>query len=586
MNQSANNNGSSNGKLDALSADDLRERLWAYEDFAAAEQQEPYNVAGVGSFASLGYIGAALRRTRPFWLACMVIGFVAGLGVYVKFPVSYSATVSILVKNNPGQDAVAAMQTQLQLVESQTVAANTVKTLGLNQSVSSFQAAYTAKVGSSQVISITLDAPTATGAINGANTIANQYLKFRANMLLAQQALDVAAYAKMIPAAQQQIASLQQQISRLQGQPGQDAAVAKLQNQLTTATQMLPTIEQSVTGLTTEEQATTSGMIDGTQVLDAATVGHHSNIKDLIEYVLAGLVGGLAIGVGIVVVRELTTDRLRRRDDIAAALGAPVRLSVGPVRKRRIPLVGRSAADRNRALGRVTLCLRSLALRQAGEPATLAIVPVDNAVEVAPAVAALARQCAKDGFKIVVADLVKGAPVARLLGARGPGVQPVSVGDASVVVVTPKDGDQVPSGPLRPAGAVGAGLLAEPLDEAVESVAKKAKILLTVVELDPSVGAEHLGTWATQAVAVFTAGRTRTVRAYAVGEMLRLSGVRTVSGVIVAADKSDESLGLAPDDPGVLAGFRSLDVVTAKGDGHGSKGDGPATGGNSGASLS
>ena len=312
-------------------------------------------------------------------------------------------------------------------------------------------------------------------------------------------------------------------------------------------------------------------------MLNAATVQHHSKIKDIIEYVLIGLIGGLAIGLGFLVVRELISDRLRRRDDIAAALGAPVRLSVGAVRKSRLPLGGASAA-RDRALGRIATYLRNTALRQAGEPATLAVVAVDNAREIAPAVVALTERCAEDGFKVVVADLVTGAPVARLLGADGTGVQPVHVGGGAVVVITPEDGDQVPSGPWRPAGASGAGLLAEPPTEAVESVAWKAGIVLTVAELDPAIGAEHLSTWATQAVAVFTAGRTRAARAYAVGEMLRLSGIHAVSGVIVGADKTDESLGSVPDDAAVLARLRVPEPVTPDsgyGDGPTANGDGP-----------
>ena len=565
MNQpeSNNSNGRGQAKISTLSPDEVRERLWAYEDFAAADEHQPYNVTG--SFASLGYLWAAIKRSRRFWLVWAVIGIVAGLGIYVKYPVSYVATVSVLVKNNPEQDAISAMQTQVQLVESESVAANTVKTLGLPQSVSSFRAAYTATSTTSQIITITLHAPTAGGAVQRANALAAQYLKFRADMLLAQQAQDVAAYAQQVPVAKQQIASLQKQISQLQGQPGQQAQVTKLQDQLTTATDQLPTIEQTVTGLATEEKSTTSSMIDGTQVLDAATVGHHSKIKDIIEYALSGLIGGLAIGLGFVVVRELTSDRLRRRDDIAAALGAPVRLSVGAVRKSRFPIGGTSAADRNRALGRIAAYLRNTALRQTGEPATLAVVAVDNAREIAPAVVALTERCAQEGFKIVVADLVKGAPVARRLGADGTGVQPVRVGGGSIVVFTPEDAYQVPSGPLRPAGGAGVGPLAEPPAEAVESVAKKARILVTVAELDPAIGAEHLSTWASQAVAVFTAGRTRATRAYAVGEMLRGSGIRAVSGVITSADKSDESLGSLGDDSAVLAGFRPSEPAPPNG---------------------
>ena len=561
MNEAGNSHGNGHGngrvqgEIGTLSADDVRERLWAYEDFAAAEEHQPFNVAG--SFASVGFLFAAIRRTKRLWLTWAVIGIVGGLAFAVKFPVSYQANVSVLIKNNPGEDPVSAMQTQIQLVESNEVAKGTVTALSLPQSVSSFQAAYTAKALTDQVLSITMQAPTATGATDRANTLAAQYLKFRANLLLAQQAQDVAAYAQQVPDAEQQIASLKTQISQLQGQPDQQAKLTKLQSQLKTANDGLPTLQQTVAGLAAEEKSTTSSMIDGSQVLNAATLQHHSTIKDIIEYLLIGLIAGLAIGLGFVVVRELISDRLRRRDDVAAALGAPVRLSVGPVRKSRLPLGRPSAADRDRALRRTTAYLRNSALREGREPATLAVVAVDNVQEIAPAIVALTERCANEGLKVVVADLVADAPVARLLGASGTGVQPVRLGGGSVVVITPEEPDQVPSGPLRSPGAAGAGLLAEPPTEAINSVARKAGILITVAELDPAIGGEYLSTWATQAVAVFTAGRTHAARGYAVGEMLRVSGIRSLSGVIVGADKTDESLGSAPDDPLLLASFRA-----------------------------
>jgi capsular polysaccharide biosynthesis protein len=575
----------SNGRVQAemgtLSADDVRERLWAYEDFAAAQEQQPFNIAG--TFASLGYIGSAIRRSRRFLLAWAAIGLVAGLAVYVKYPVSYQATVSVLVKNNPAEDVVSAMQTQQQLVQSESVAASTVKSLGLTQSVSSFQAAYTTTVVTDEVLSITLTAPTAAGAVNGANTLAEQYLKFRTSLLLAQQAQDVAAYAQQVPAAQRQIAALQSQVSQLQGQSAEQAKLTSLQNQLTTATNTLPTLEQTVTGLTAEEKSTTSSMIDGSQVLDSATLAHHSKIKDIIEYVLTGLIGGLAIGLGIVIVRELISDRLRRRDDIAAALGAPVRLSVGAVRKSRLPLRRASAAGRDRALRRIAAYWRNVTLRQSGNgPATLAVVTVDNAQEIAPAVVILAERCAQEGVQIAVTDLVAGAPVAKLLGAKGTGVQSVRLGAGQIVVITPEETVQVPSGPLRPAGAGGAGFLTEPPTEAVDSVAKNARVMLTVAELDPAVGGEYLSTWASETVAVFTAGRTRAARAYAVGEMLRLSGIQAISGLVVGADKTDESLGSASDDAIVLTDLRPAEpVLPARGNG-----DGPTpNGGKPGSSL-
>ena len=71
-----------------------------------------------------------------------------------------------------------------------------------------------------------------------------------------------------------------------------------------------------------------------------------------------------------------------------------------------------------------------------------------------------------------------------------------------------------------------------------------ADVLLTLIALDPSTGAEHLRTWAADAVVMVTAGRSSWMRIHAVGEMIRLSRTPLVSAILVGADQSDESLGL------------------------------------------
>jgi capsular polysaccharide biosynthesis protein len=546
----AENNHHTDAKIGALStSDDVRERLWAYEDFPVLEEPPPFNIAG--AFASLGFIGAAVRRNRRFWLAWALIGMFIGLGIYVKFPVAYQATVSILIKNNPQEDPVSAMETDQALATSYTVAANTVSALHLPQSVGSFQAAYTANTVTDQIMSLTVGAPTDTGAIQRANTLATQFLKFRASLLRAQLAQQVTALDQQVPAAQAHIASLQSQIAQLGGTASPQ--LTQLQAQLKVATDSEGVLESTVTGLKSSAQTTTASMIYSSQVLDAATLLKHSKVKSVIEYVLSGLIGGLAIGLGIVIVRELITDRLRRRDDIAAALGGPVRLSVGPVKAGRLSGGPRAAAARERDLRRIALHLRNAVppKKQRGA-AALAVVALDNAATIAPAVATMVETSAKQGMQVVVADLTKGAPVARFLGAEGVGVRPVRVGSSTVVAVIPDPDDIVPGGPLRQPGTALAGVPAvasvvSPPSDVLLTAYRSADLLLTIAELDPAFGADHLATWASDAVAVITAGHTRAGRAYAIGEMLKLSGVQVVSCVVIGADKTDESLGLPPE---------------------------------------
>ena len=94
-----------------------------------------------------------------------------------------------------------------------------------------------------------------------------------------------------------------------------------------------------------------------------------------------------------------------------------------------------------------------------------------------------------------------------------------------------------------------------PADEALVAACSSADLLLTLATLDPAFGGDYLGTWATNAVAVVTAGQSSAEKVYGVGEMIRLAGTRLDSAVLLGADKSDDSLGVAdPADQPALIG--------------------------------
>ena len=79
---------------------------------------------------------------------------------------------------------------------------------------------------------------------------------------------------------------------------------------------------------------------------------HRSRFKTLGEYFGAALGGGLVIGLAIVIVQALVSTKLRRRYDVAQALGAPVRLSIGPMNARNAARAGvRKATSATAASG-------------------------------------------------------------------------------------------------------------------------------------------------------------------------------------------------------------------------------------------
>ena len=152
-------------------------------------------------------------------------------------------------------------------------------------------------------------------------------------------------------------------------------------------------------------------MVQGSQLLNQATADHHSRLKGALEYVASALLAGLAIGVGIVVVRAIVSDRLRRRDDVADVLGVPVRPQRGRA-EFAAPAAGRpgQASARRREAQRLLAYLRNAVPADAKSPAALAIVAVDNAQEVAPSLVALARSYAREGKTVVLADMSPGCP--------------------------------------------------------------------------------------------------------------------------------------------------------------------------------
>jgi hypothetical protein len=245
--------------------------------------------------------------------------------------------------------------------------------------------------------------------------------------------------------------------------------------------------------------------------------------------------------MAIVVVQALVSDRLRRRDDIARALGVTVRLTVGTVHARRWLPLRRGSADREAVIQRIAGHLRRAVPGSSRNMSTLAVIPVDDLQIPASSVVSMAVSCAREGRQVVVADLCSGAPAARLLGATDPGIRPVSVADSRLIVAVPELDDLVPRGPLYQ-GAASAERSG--FTDAVSDACASANLLITLATVSPSLGADHLATWATDAVAVVTAGRSSWEKIRGVAELVRVSGTRLASAVLVGADKTDESVGL------------------------------------------
>jgi capsular polysaccharide biosynthesis protein len=518
------------------------ERVRAYDDFAdagAASATDP--TAGL---ASLRFMGKALRRQAWVWCATALAGMVVGLGLFAAFPPSYTASTSVLLTNDPLADPSDAIQTSVTLAQAVAVARDALQQLHLRQSVSSFAASYTVAQITDRILTITVTAPTSSGAVSRANALAAAFLQFRANALRIQQQIVLATLGQQIAQAAQQVALATERVDAQLAQPpsaAQGARLHTLQAAQYQAYIALAGLQHTAASL----PVTTTSMVAGSGVLDTAVPARRGR-QALLFYPLGGLYAGLMLGLGIVIIGALASDRLRRRDDVAHALGAPVTLSVGSIHGARwLPGRLRLAAGRRRDVRRIVAHLRR-AVPAAPRGAALAAVSVDNARVVALPLAALAVSCARGGKRVVVADLAGGAPAARLLGVRKPGVHEVHVRGVSLVVAVPGRDDVVPVGPLHPASpAALPGSVTEALARAYDS----ADLLLTLVALDPALGGEHVATWATDVVVHVTSGRSSPAQIHAAGEMIRLAGLSQLSAVLIGADQADLSLGVLAATP-------------------------------------
>jgi capsular polysaccharide biosynthesis protein len=518
----------------------IPERDWGLSGFDGQEEVPAADYAA--GLTRLPHVSAALRRRARVWITTALIGLLLGAAVSVLKPAPYQASTSVLLTHPLGDDPVEAMQTDVALTDSRAVAGLVVKRLGLDETASTFLNSYTVTSLTDRILQITVKAPSSDDAVRRAESVAFQFLAFRAAQLRTQQEQVAADLRTKIAADREHIAALQSRITKLQATGGD---VTELTARRAQAQRTLDGLEKAATDFNDSAPLATSAIIAGSKVLDPATAAPHSRFKGPVLFSVAGLIGGLLAGLVIVVIMALVSDRLRRRDDVARALGAPVGLSVGPLRPGgRLRRKGLAAA-KGQDFQQVVTYLQAAAGTAApggdgADSQALAVVGVDNDPVTALAATALAVSCARDGRKVLLADLCPGRPAARLLGLKAPGVHEVTADGVTLTVAIPAREDVAPAGP-RP------GSQREHADEALTSAWDRADLLVTVTALDPAVGGQHLAGWAAQAVPVITTGESSSTRINAVGEMIRSAGVGLAPAVLTGADRTDESLGYSPD---------------------------------------
>jgi hypothetical protein len=359
-----------------------------------------------------------------------------------------------------------------------------------------FAAKYTGEVLSGSILELEATAPSQAQAVVFGNAVASAFLSVRDQELRFQTNVEVVSLTAQIDADKAD--NNTNQVGPLQSQMQQDL------------------IDQT-------------SVILGSYVLDPATAVVPSKYKATVEDALSGLVGGLGLGLGAVVVAAAISDRPRRREELADLLGAPIEVSLGRYRSphwaRRLRL-RRRLRHPDQALRMAQRRLRAHV--DASPDGSLAIVEVQATEPAALSTAVLALSLASEGSRVVLADMAHGRPLAALFGATGKRSRlEIPVGQGSITLAVAPD---------------------DPSELTVAGLANGADLVLALASADPSLGAEHIAGWASQAVVVLNAGKASSTRVNSTGQMLRVAGVNLRSAILFGAGAEDDTVGLVATD--------------------------------------
>ena len=477
---------------------------------------------------SLHFFRAALVRRWRTVVSCVIGGALLAIAALQLLPPGSSATTGLVLAHREGEDPTTAMATDVNFLRTRGVAQSAIDALHLSTSPDDFQGAVSVSTPTPDILEITLKAPTAAEAVARLQAFSDAYVTFRSAQVRRQSDGVVAGDQTQIKGLQSQTSILTKQYDVLAARPDADsqARAQDILSQRSLLTAQIATLQQSIkqTSLVTES------ILAASYVIDAPTANPPHAARRVVLVLMSGLIGGTAAGVGLVLLTALLSRRLRRRDEVATALGRPVRFSTRSIVHRWPP----RRVARVRDLDVLAAGLGT-ALGDGDRPRNIALVSVGATAEAALVLCRLAEHLQETGRQVCLADLSeRGA----LSGSRRRG--------AAFTVVRPTGTVAAASGPMS---LVSTYVGRPALDDDARADWDRADDVLVLGDAELGVGAEPLSTWAERAVFLVKAGRASAEYLDSLARIFNSSGVTVEFAMLVGADASDES----PGFPATLA---------------------------------
>jgi hypothetical protein len=498
---------------------------WRIED--AEQSRTPAGMAVQGSWVSLHFLRSALRRRWRLVMGTTTAGLMLALAALVLVPTPSSADATVFLAHSTGTDPTTAIATDHKLLINRTVASRVVEELRLPMSVDSFLATYSASEPSTELLDIQLKAATPREAVRRLTVLCAQFLAFRNQQLAAQADYIVSTNQGRINDLRRQI-----QLATADYRAALARHDAKAANAALTSRSQLYAQVGTLQSTIQDTQLQSNSLATASHVVDPPAPIPPGGRRHVALVVLSGLILGGGLGIGIVCANALVSNRLRRRDEVATALGQTVSFSAGPVRGRgpwALPVsLPRARRRRQRNLELLSEGLGAAVSEDRADRTRLALIGIGDLRSAAQVLVHAAHKYHEQGERIVLVDLTNDGLLQRHASDELPVLRPearpgTTTGQLSVISTMD---DAFPKGDPR----------AEQW--------RRAGLVLVLAEIELGVGVRHLATWADRAVLLVGAGKVTAEYLRSTARLFASAGPKLEFAMVVGADRTDESVGV------------------------------------------
>jgi capsular polysaccharide biosynthesis protein len=513
----------------------MMQRRWEVSDL---DDGQSSSGPATPTLVSLHFIRSALRRR---WLVCAlsaVLGLLMAAAYLVAFPQPHNAKAALVLTHDEGVDPTLAMATDIGLLMSRTVAAKTVENLGLKMTPDDFVKSVAVERTSPELLSVTLTGPSDAEAVRRLEVLTSIYLAFRAEQLSSQSNVFVDGIQERIKKLEREVSGLTRDIDELSASG--TASATKLSETISQRAYIEGKIE-SLQQSAEDVSLRSTSVVSSSRVIDPPATKAGGAKRRMVLTLASGFIGGAALGCGMVLVLAITSEKLRRRSDVASAVDKPVRVSVGriaPLPKRWLWLPHLRTLDRRRADERQRLAHAiEMELPVPRRWGRIGVACIENADEVGFAIATAARDLVTSGSSVTLIDLTEQQASLEVIGSasipgsanrptvlRPRGIPALARSAAELDAVGNQDGDGGPAWP------------------------QLTDVTLVLADLDPEIGADHLKAWTDRVIIVVTAGRSSAEQIRTSADLVRSAGLDLQFAALLHAEPTDHSSGLGDFD--------------------------------------